>query len=167
MILLKNKEGVLMKKLRGFLITILCVCAIFVLTGCVNKTALTADEFKTKAETNGYIVSDATSQTEGNAYVKSVYLAISEDMTYQIEFWELADVDSAQSFYNNNQTIFESSKGSGSMETTINLGNNDKYTLSTNDKYKVISRIDNTAVYVNVDEQYKDEVKDFLEELGY
>ena len=31
----------------------------------------------------------------------------------------------------------------------------------------VVSRIDNTVIYVNVDDNYKDTVKDILDELGY
>ena len=31
----------------------------------------------------------------------------------------------------------------------------------------VVSRIDNTVIYVNVDNNYKDTVKDILDELGY
>ena len=37
----------------------------------------------------------------------------------------------------------------------------------TNGKYKYLSRIDNTLVYVDVDESYKDIVKDIMKEIGY
>lgn len=49
----------------------------------------------------------------------------------------------------------------------INGKNFQKYTLSTESKYKVISRIDNTVIYLNVDDNYKEEVKNVLKELGY
>ena len=35
-----------------------------------------------------------------------------------------------------------------------------------NGKYMVVSRIDNTVIYVNVNDNYKDTVKDILKELG-
>lgn len=35
------------------------------------------------------------------------------------------------------------------------------------EKYQVVSRIDNTVIYVDADEAYKDDVKDFLKQLGY
>lgn len=100
-------------------------------------------------------------------YITQVYLAIDDSYKYQIEFYELSDADYASSFYNNNKSIFEESKSSSAVETSVSSGNNSKYTLVTNGKYKVVSRIDNTVIYVNVDDEYKAEVKDLLEELGY
>ena len=96
-----------------------------------------------------------------------VYIAISSDSTYQIEFYELSDSDYASSFFNNNKKTFEDSKSSGSAETSVSAGNNAKYTLTTNGKFKVVSRIDNTVIYLNVDDDYKSSVKDVLKDLGY
>jgi len=153
--------------MKGVLLTIACVCVMFVLTGCAEKTALTADEFKNLAEGEGYTVIDSTSKVEQSDRIKKVYVAVNSGLTYQIEFWELSDVDIGVIFYNTNKENFENSKGSVNAETTINLGNYSKYTLSTNGKYKVIARVENTAIYANVDEEYKEEVKDFIEQLGY
>lgn len=36
------------------------------------------------------------------------------------------------------------------------MSNYSKYALSTSGEYKVVSRIENTAVYLNVDSSYKD-----------
>ena len=71
------------------------------------------------------------------------------------------------SFFNLNKDVFEKIKGNTAAETSVNLKNYSVYTLSTDSKYRVLSRIDNTVVYINVDKQYKDEVKGILEELGY
>lgn len=100
-------------------------------------------------------------------YITKVYLAINSSSEYQIEFYELSNSDYASSFYNNNKSIFEKSKSSSNVETSISSGNNSKYTLTTNRKYKVVSRIDNTIIYVNADEGFKTEIKDLLKELGY
>lgn len=118
-------------------------------------------------ETNGYTVQDATNQMKEYNYIKQVYIALSNDATYQIEFYELSNNDYASGFYNNNKSIFENSKSSSASETSVSLGNNAKYTLTTNGKYKVISRINNTVIYLNVDEKYKSMVKDILDKLGY
>lgn len=98
---------------------------------------------------------------------KKVYIASGKDSTYQIEFYELSDEENAIKFYNNNQSIFESTKGSNSSESSASLKNYSKYVLSTNGKYKVISRIDNTVIYCDIDDNYKSVVKEVLEEIDY
>lgn len=156
-----------MRKVKCFMMGVLCFVVLFTLTGCGNKTSITSDDFKNKMESNGYTVQDATSQMASYDYIKKVYIAISNDSTYQIEFYELSDSDYATSFFNNNKSIFEDSKSSVSTETSVNLGNHNKYSLTANDKFKVVSRIDNTVIYLDVDENYKSSVKDILDDLGY
>lgn len=132
-----------------------------------EKIALTSEDFKTKMENKNYIVSDAISQFTGYDYVKKVYIASSKDYTYQIEYYEFSGDEYAVSFYENNKTIFETRKGNAAAETEVNLSNYSRYALSANGKYSVISRIGNTAIYVNVDDNYKDTVKNVLKKLGY
>lgn len=156
-----------MRKVKCFMMGVLCFVVLFTLTGCGNKTSITSDDFKNKMESNGYTVQDATNQMASYDYIKKVYIAISNDSTYQIEFYELSDSDYATSFFNNNKSIFEDSKSSVSTETSVNLGNHNKYSLTANDKFKVVSRIDNTVIYLDVDENYKSSVKDILDDLGY
>ena len=134
-----------MKRVKQFLIGLICIVVLFTLTGCVKKTAITSDEFKNKM----------------------VYIAINKDSTYQIEFYELSNKDYASNFFNNNKKTFEDSKSSGSTETSVSIGNNEKYTLTTKGKFKVVSRIDNTVIYLNVNDNYKSSVKDVLKDLGY
>ena len=160
-----------MKKIKSVVAGILCLVAVFALTGCLNinlnKNSMTASEFKTKMENKGYTIKDATSQFYQYSYVKQVYLAIDPNMTYQIEFYELATNDDAVSFYNTNKTIFEGKKGAGSLETTIDLGNYSKYTVTTDETYNVISRINNTAGYISVSKDLKDRINSELKDLGY
>lgn len=156
-----------MKKAKKLLMSIMLLCGMFMLTGCFNKTALTAEQFKVEAEGVGYSVLYVTDQTVNADIAKNIYLAIDSGMKYQIEFWELDSVENAQILYNANQSKFENLKTSGSVETTVTVGNSAKYTLATGGKYKVVSRIDNTVIYVDADATYKDNIKDFLKQLGY
>ena len=156
-----------MKNKNFFALVAICFIMLFTITGCGNKKALTASDFKSKMETNGYIVQDATSQMSEYDYIQQVYIAINSDYTYQIEFYELSDNDYAARFFNNNKSIFEDSKSSGAVETSVNIGNHAKYSLTTDGKFKVVSKIDNTVIYLNVDEDYKSSVKDVLKDLGY
>ncbi len=132
-----------------------------------EKKSITANEFKTLMQGKGLVVSDVTSQYSRYDYVEQVYVAVPSDYSYQIEFYELSDSEYAISFYNNNKSIFESSKGNVSGGTSLSAKNYSKYSLSTDGNYKVISRIDNTVVYLNVDSSNKNTVKDLLNELGY
>lgn len=59
---------------------------LFTLTGCGDKTALSAEDFKMNLEKKGYTVSDATDQAADYDSVAQVYLAISPNSTYQIEY---------------------------------------------------------------------------------
>ncbi len=156
-----------MKRVKQLLMGLMCFVVLFTLTGCGNKTAITSDDFKSKMESSGYTVQEATNQMSDYDYIKQVYIAISSDSTYQIEFYELSDNDYASSFFNNNKKTFEDSKSSGSTETSVSVGNNEKYTLTTNGKFTFVSRIDNTVIYLNVDDNYKSSVKDVLKNLGY
>lgn len=156
-----------MKKFKNVISLIVCFIAVLTVTGCKDKKSITADEFKNTMESNDYIVQEATDQFSEYDYVKKVYIALSSDSSYQIEFYQLSDEDYATSFYNNNKSIFEKSKSSKNLETSVSMSNYSKYTLQTNGKYKVISRIGNTAIYLNVDTEYKADVKNILKELGY
>jgi len=89
------------------------------------------------------------------------------DDDYQIEFYELSNEENAIDMYATNKIRFETSKGNSSAVTNFDFKNYSKYTLTTNGKYKVLSRIDNTLIYIDVDKDYKDIVKDLLKEIGY
>lgn len=132
-----------------------------------EKTSITSSDFYSIMTQKGYSVQDASSQFLDYNYVKQVYIATTKDYSYQIEFYELLNDSYATSFFNSSKSIFASSKGNASAETSVGLKNYSEYTLSSNGKYMLVSRIDNTVVYVNVDNKYKDTVKTVLNELGY
>ena len=116
-----------------------------------EKESMTASGFKTMMEGKGFTVSDATSQFAEFDYIKQAYVAVSSDYSYKIEFYELSNDEYATGFYNNNKEIFKSSKDNASIETSVALKNYAKYNLTTGKQYKVVSRIDNTVIYLNVD----------------
>lgn len=146
------------------------VITFIVIFGAVNKErkSITAEEFLSKMQEKGYIVADVASQFEQYEYVKKAYVAAPNDYKYKIEFYELEDNDGAVMFYNINKAIFESKKGNiVNIETTNNFKNGAKYVLKSNEKYNTITRINNTAMYVSIDEENEKEVKELIKELGY
>ncbi len=135
------------------------------LTACGEKEALTASAFKSKMETKGYEVVDITSNPEYEGVATAVLVAMKDD--YQIEFYVVNDNEQSIRAYDQNKTDFEGLKESGASETEVSLSNHAKYTLTTGGKYRVVSRIDNTFVYVDVEESKKTEVSDVLKDLNY
>lgn len=71
------------------------------------------------------------------------------------------------SMYNTNQQKFESQKSNRSTSSTASMKNYSTYSLTTNGKYKYLSRIDNTLIYIDASDDYKDAIKDIIKELGY
>ena len=153
-----------MKKI--FLVGIVLITSFF-MTGCTDKTALTAEQFKNTLENKGYAIEDATEQMAQYDYITKVYIAIDKSKRYQIEFYTFTSDKYAEGFYNTNKSIFEKSKSSGVIELTVSIGNNSKYTLATGGKYKVISQIDNTAIYIDADNDYKKPLQDLLKSIDY
>ncbi len=156
-----------MKQFKIFFLFVLSFLVLFTVTGCGNKTAISAEDFKTKLEDKGYSIQDASNQFNDDTQVQKVYLAIDSDSKYQIEFYEFDNEENATEFFNLNKHNFENTKTVTVYEASSSVGNHSKYTLISNNKYKVVSRIGNTAIYLDVDDSYKEDVKKLLKELDY
>ena len=152
----KNKVGIIA----------ICVGMLLCVTGCLKKTVITAEIFTTKMENNGYTVTNISDQYKSYDYVENVLIAQSED-GYQVEFYDLASKDDAKKLFNNNRSTFEELNEGSSTEVSVNMINYSTYALTSGDCYMYISRVDDTFLYVKVNEQYKANVKDIVEELGY
>ena len=167
---------------KGLIITIISIAVFIVIIGIIiavllgmgviklakEKTPITMDKFISTMEEKGYTLIDSKSQVSNYNNINQVYIAMSEDNTYQLEFYEFNDENSAIDFYNNNKSIFESSKGNSSMTTNLSASNYSRYySESSSGKYMFVSRIGNTVIYGNIDKNYKNTVKSILDELGY
>lgn len=156
-----------MKIVRGFILVLLCAVMVMSLAGCGEKTPVTAEDFKAVTEEMGYYHADATSQYAEHDYVSKVYLACKEDMSYQVEFYEFTNEPMAFRFYVTNKVLFSNSKKKPASEDEKMLANYAKYELTTDGKYKVLSYIDKTVVYVDVKEEYRAAVDEILKSIGY
>lgn len=151
----------------GIVVAVLAVI-LFIVFNTLNKekTSISADTFENIMEGKGYILTETTSQfAQYTNYISKSYVA--QKTGYQIEFYELTSEENAISMYNTNKTTFESQNSNISASTTVGMNNYSTYSLTTNKKYKYLSRIDNTLVYVDVDKSYKDIVQDIMKEIGY
>lgn len=154
-----------MKRKNIFLISI-CFLMLITLTGCGNKKVASSSDFKSIAESNDYIVSDVKNQYSAYDSVKEAYVA-QHNSEYQLEFYVLDSSDSATQMFNTNKKTFEGYKGSSSSESSSNMGNYSKYALTSSGYYMYLCRVDNTLLYVRVNDSYKDSIKDFVKKLGY
>ena len=142
-----------MKK-KLVLFGLIFIVTIFSLTGCsISKNKVTGDAFKNQMTAANFTVVDGKSQFERYDYVSEVYVARHKEY--------------AKSFYSNNKNLFESSKTKTYTEAKSSGKNYDKFVLETNNKYKVLTRVENTALYINIDSKYKENVNKIIKNLGY
>jgi len=133
------------------------------------KESISAEEFKNFMEEKDYVVSDATEQFANYDFVKKVYIAQDLDDDYQIEFYELEDESDAEDFYVTNSTNFDKYKENANVKVSSNVSgpNYHIYKLGTADSYKSVIIIDETGVFVDIDDDDAEEVKEVLKELKY
>ena len=113
----------------------------------------------------GFVVVNVKDQFAQYNYIEDAYVATNNN--YQIEFYELEEDNYAVDFYETNKKVFEETKSTTSIYINEDLPESNKYTLTTDKEYKVISRIEDTVVYLNIDKKYKDEANNILKKLGY
>lgn len=164
----KKKNTCLIVGIIFAALSLVGIVAIIVLVLLVYnpREAMTASDFKTYMESEGYMIQDAKNQFYGVDYIKNVYIAIPRNYEYQIEFYEVDEPEQAKSFYNNNKNRFETDTN-GALKTERYGKNYSKYTLTNLDEYKVVSFIDNTAIYIDADKEDKEEIENILKEINY
>lgn len=161
------KKSIKILIIVGVILAII-IGTVFVVISKLNKekTPIQAEEFKTMMEAKGFKIADVTSQfAQYRDYMSTAYVAQKDG--YQIEFFILSNLDNAVSMYNTNKAKFESQKGNVSGAYSTSLKNYSLYSITTNGKYKYVSRIDNTLVYVDADTTYQGDIKTVLKSIGY
>lgn len=152
-----------MKKILLFVVGIFML---FTLTGC-SKTSMTTEQVKSLANGHSYNAVDVLSQYAEVAQIKEATVIQGGNGNWQVEFYVLDTTDSAIGMYNTNVTSFDVFDTGTKAKATVSGKNYATYSLTTTDKHRYLGRVDNTLLYVDVDVKYKDEVKAFVDELGY
>ena len=148
-------------------IILISIITLLLLVGCeLEKKSITSTDFTKVLGDSDYVLTNASKNFENYAQIKEVFLAQNKESTYQIEFYVLDSKESANSFYDNNKKVFESIEGV-STNTELEGNNYQSYKQTKGDKYSVISCVDNTCIYANVDKIYKKEVKEIIEKFDY
>ena len=130
----------------------------------ISKESITGEKFVEIMEDNDFKVSDVKYQFKNSdVKIKEAYVAKKDE--YQIEFYTFEDVDDADYFFRINKEKFDSN--SAKTRVDLNGKNYASFNIEANGKYKFLERIDETVIYINVDREYKDNVKDMVKILGY
>jgi len=130
-----------------------------------DREPITAQEFRTKMEQKGFEVQDIINDLEYPVNIE--YALIANKDGKQIEFQQFTYKDNAIEFFTQNKIIFTESRGSRYVENNSRFANYARYTLRANDLFSVVSRIENTVIYLVVADSDRDTVNDILRELGY
>ena len=139
---------------------VIIICLLLLTLGCQRKS-IDSNKFKSIVRDNGYYVISTKNQFSSYDYIKEAYLARNDSIN--IEFYIMSDIDNTNAFYEYNRDIMDANR----TNTSLYKEKNNKYTLTTTDKYMVISCIDTTCIYVDTDIKNKDKVNNILKKLGY
>lgn len=150
------------KKIFGL---ILLSAMLLLFSGCSKKVKTTGD-FLELAGKYELTVSDGMIHYSTYDFFLESHIAKSNN-GWQMEFNVLKDNDSAVTIFETNKELFEKSKADSSTETSVNGSNYNKYGLTTGGYYMYISRVENTFIYLKVEEKYKEEVQNIIKEFGY
>ena len=151
---------------KKLLMGIVLLLSVFVVAGCsFTKDAKTTEEFTKIASKEGLIVGDVKeSQFSEYEQIKEANVASSTD-GWQLEFYVLDTVDHAKSMYNKNFNTFD--KQPSKKKSQMEVGNYNRFTHETDETFVLLSRVDNTFLYVEVPMSNKQAAVKIIEELGY
>ena len=160
----------MMNKLVKVLMCVTALTVFMVGCGSTDITPITVSDFDEIAEAADYYVAhDTDLEKEYSEIVNGVSIAMDNSLlpNYQVDFFDFKNVESAQNAYVGNRDKVEALKGNVSTSSKLEVGNICTYQLTTNGTYYVVIQVENTLVYADVAEDYKDEVQALLESIGY
>lgn len=159
------------KELKLTIIVMIVAIAIILLYMLsTNKKIITSDEFIELSSKLGYNTSRSNETTP--ATIIEFWTAQKND--YEINFHvTMPNIDKkakkiiTDNYFNQIKEEYEKFKDSSSKEEYHSYGNFSKYTLSTDEFYIKVTKIDNTIMFTKVPVQYKDDIINLFNQLGY
>lgn len=153
-----------MKKfLKLSILSISLLAVVLVATGC-GKSAKTAEEFKSYMVKEGFTVTDTTAEI-GTDIVKKAYLA--DNGKFMIEFYQAVSVAEAKNGFTSYKNSFAQYEDSDAVIKNSQSNNAERYTLLGQGYYTLISRIDDTMIYTDSPDTYKEDIIKIAKDLGY
>ncbi len=163
-----------MKKIRIIAALLLAVTVLGCFAGCgkeeinLDKKVLTPDEFMDIMVAEGYNIYDITAQTTDFTDIETVYAATTGEELYQIEFIKMVDVEAAEALFTGNKVGLEQYKEANAYtDYDLDLANFSTYKINVIGRYVVVSRVEDTLIFINAPEAFKDEIDRIVKVLGY
>ncbi len=152
-----------MRKIKYLFCSMALIILLLSFTGC-NKTAPTVEDFRNIMTNAGYEVEDVTA-LEGDDDFVEIYDARKDD--FEISFAIMADNETCERVYNNFEYELDQRYSVKYLSSKFKSSNSDYYAFNANDSFCLIARIDKTIIATVAPKAYRDEIKDFVNSLGY
>ena len=148
--------------MKKYIKIVIVLLVVLILTGCEDKkTALNQKQITDKlykleffVDDNTKLMEDSTMRTALSAY----------NSKYQIEYYIFKDEKRAKEAFQDNKKYFDNNGKKGKEKTKKNYS---KYVQELSDTYNVLTRVDNTLLYISSNIEYKSNIKKVLKELNY
>ena len=154
-------------KIRNLSICLLLLLCLF-MTGCgeeKSKTAVTLDNFSNIVSGKGFTVTDNMNGYSDVDYILNSKFAVYDDI--EIEMVEYSNSDYANKVQEGHIESFDLLKSTGAHVKKDKGSNYYSYSLVSNNRYMVSTRVDNTLIFCKVMLDDKEIVEEILTELGY
>lgn len=147
-----------------FLIPITLILGLVIMN--IGREPLSAEEFTLRMEAEGFEVRDISYQFEDSERVELV-LAVSSDY-FSLEFAIFYTNRYALMAYSGNRDALErASRHTSSSHSHISMPNFNRYAITFAGSYIVVSRIENTFIYVETSRENRSDMNRILRMLGY
>lgn len=151
-----------MREFKAVLSAFMCLAVLVLFTGCKDKTVITIDDFKSKMEDKGYV----TTVGDDSSSDLYTYCEAAKDEDYSVVFFDFKELEEAKKAFDEaKSSVDEASVKIGAV--SVSAANYSKYSLTADGEYIVLTRVEKTMLWVQADKQYKSEIKDIIDELGY
>ena len=148
-------------------IFLLLVLVLFI-TGCssnVTKPAKNVNDFETAAENKGFTVEKDCKDYDGVSYIYEYGKIMTGES--KVEMIVYSDSEKADAVQKTHIESFDLLKSTGAQAKKEKGKNFYHYSLISNNKYMLSSRIDSTLIFCKVDLADKDLIESLITELGY
>lgn len=159
-----------MKKFIKFgVILLIFLASILALTGCQNQKAISGEKFKSIMEQRGYTVTDITdnSGTDATLALKAEMMGSGSTASYNIRFFVFDSAAEAQSVFKEAKGSFSVYEDDDAIIKVTDKTNFQRYTLLGQGYYTLITRINNTMLFTDSLDAYKDDIIATAKKLGY
>jgi hypothetical protein len=137
------------------------------LAGCgQSRSAISPEAFTSTLEKAGFSIADITADYPSD-YVDKALIAVNKEGTFQFEYFNVATAEYATADFNDNMNSLQANKGGTSSQTNLQVGNYGYYSLTDGDQFTLITRIEDTFIYVSAPKANTDQIKEIIKSIGY